>query len=96
MAVIVGIRQPIRQNDTRAVERVDLLVSAFGVEGKAFGSKRLTANVAIRASTSGLAEYEVLSRIDLKPGRYQLRIGASVSSLSTQGSVYYDIDVPDF
>ncbi len=96
VAVTVGIRQPIRQNAERAVERVDLLVSAFGVEGKAFGSKRLTANVAIRAGTSGLAEYEVLSRIDLKPGRYQLRIGASVSSLSTQGSVYYDVDVPDF
>ena len=96
VAVTVGIRQPIRQNAERAVERVDLLVSAFGVEGKAFGSKRLTANVAIRAGASGLAEYEVLSRIDLKPGRYQLRIGASVGTLSTHGSVYYDVDVPDF
>ena len=96
VAVTVGIRQPIRQNAARAVERVDLLVSAFGVEGKAFGSKRLTADVTIRAGASGLAEYEVLSRIDLRPGRYQLRIGASVGSLSTQGSVYYDIDVPDF
>jgi VWFA-related protein len=96
VAVTVGIRQPIRQNHARAVERVDLLVSAFGVEGKAFGSRRLTATVAIRAGASGLAEYEVLSRIDLKPGRYQLRIGASVGSLSTQGSVYYDVDVPDF
>lgn len=96
VAVTVGVRQPIRRNAERTVERVDLLVSAFGVEGKAFGSRRLTANVTLRAGASGLAEYEVLSRIDLKPGRYQLRIGASVGSLSTQGSVYYDIDVPDF
>jgi VWFA-related protein len=96
VAITVGIRQPIRHNAARALERVDLLVSAFGVEGKAFGSKRLTADVAIRAGASGLAEYEVLSRIDLKPGRYQLRIGASVGSLSTQGSVYYDVDVPNF
>lgn len=96
VAVAVGVRQPIRRNAERTVERVDLLVSAFGVEGKAFGSKRLMANVTLCAGASGLAEYEVLSRIDLKPGRYQLRIGASVGSLSTQGSVYYDVDVPDF
>ena len=96
VAVTVGVRQPIRRNAERTVERVDLLVSAFGVEGNAFGSRRLTANVTLRAGASGLAEYEVLSRIDLKPGRYQLRIGASVGSLSTQGSVYYDVDVPDF
>ena len=96
IAVTVGVRQPIRRNAERTVERVDLLVSAFSVEGKAFGSRRLTANVTLRAGASGLAEYEVLSRIDLKPGRYQLRIGASVGSLSTQGSVYCDIDVPDF
>jgi VWFA-related protein len=96
VAVTVGVRQPIRRNADRTIERVDLLVSAFDVYGKALGSKRLTANVTLRAGASGLAEYEVLSRIDLKPGRYQLRIGASVGSLSTQGSVYYDIDVPDF
>jgi hypothetical protein len=96
VAVTVGVRQPIRRNADRTIERVDLLVSAFDVYGKALGAKRLTANVTLRAGASGLAEYEVLSRIDLKPGRYQLRIGASVGSLSTQGSVYYDIDVPDF
>jgi hypothetical protein len=95
VAIVVGIRQPIRHSEARARERVDLLVSAFGVEGKAFGSKRMTADVTLRPGASGLAEYEVLSRIDLKPGRYQLRIGASVGSLSTHGSVYYDIDVPD-
>ena len=96
VAIAVGVRQPIRQNAGRNVERVDLLVSAFGVEGKPAGSKRLTADVTLRAGASGLAEYEVLLRIDLKPGRYQLRIGANVGSLSTQGSVYYDVDVPDF
>ena len=95
VAIVVGIQQPIRQSEARARERVDLLVSAFGVEGKAFGSKRMTAEVTLRPGASGLAEYEVLSRIDLKPGRYQLRVGASVGSLSTQGSVYYDIEVPD-
>jgi VWFA-related protein len=95
VAIAVGVRQPIREGGARHVEKVDLLVSAFNVDGKAFGSKRFRADVTLRAGASGLAEYEVLSRLDLKPGRYQLRIAANVGSLSTGGSLYHDVDVPD-
>ena len=69
VAIVVGVRQPIRPNQERHVERVDLQVSAYNVEGRQFGSKRLTANVAFRAGASGLGAYEVLSRLDLRPGR---------------------------
>ena len=93
---VFGIRQPIRHGQGRTVERVDLQVSAFDVEGRAFGSKAFRADVTIRSDASGLAEYEVLSRLDLKPGRYQLRVAASVRSLDISGSLYYDVDVPDF
>jgi hypothetical protein len=96
VALVVGVRQPIRPNEARAIEKVDLQVSAFNVEGKLFGSTRLRADVTVRAGATGLAEYEVLSRLDLKPGRYQLRVAANVGSLSTSGSLYYDVDVPDF
>jgi VWFA-related protein len=96
VTMVVGIRQPIRRSDARVVEKVDLQVSAFAVEGKHITSKRMVANVAIRPAASGLAEYEVLSRIDLKPGRYQLRVAAHVGSLATSGSLYYDVDVPNF
>lgn len=96
VAMVVGIKQPIRAGSSRTTDRVDLIVSAFNVDGKAFGTTRMNANVTIRAGASGLAEYEVLSRIDLEPGRYQLRVAAHVGSLSTSGSLYYDIDVPDF
>ena len=95
VAIAVGVRQPIREGGLRHVEKVDLQVRAFNVEGKAFGSKRFRADVTLRAGATGLAEYEVLSRLDLKPGRYQLRIAANVGSLSTGGSLYYDVDVPD-
>jgi VWFA-related protein len=95
VAIAVSVRQPIREGGERHVEKVDLQVSAFNVDGKAFGSKRFRADVTLRAGASGLAEYEVLSRLDLKPGRYQLRIAAHVGSLATGGSLYYDVDVPD-
>jgi VWFA-related protein len=95
VAVAVGVRQPIREGGLRHVEKVDLQVSAFNVEGKPFGSKRFRADVTLRAGATGLAEYEVLTRLDLKPGRYQLRIAANVGSLSTGGSLYFDVDVPE-
>jgi hypothetical protein len=95
VAIVVAVRQPLRPNQERHVERVDLQVSAYNVDGRHYGSKRLHADVVIRAGSSGLGAYEVLSRLDLRPGRYQLRIAANVGSLSTSGSLYYDVDVPD-
>jgi VWFA-related protein len=95
VALVVGIRQPIREMATRNVEKVDLQIRAFNVEGRPFASKRLRADVTIRAEASGLAEYEVLTRLDLRPGRYQIRIAGSIGSLSTSGSLYHDVDVPN-
>ncbi|MEX2661739.1 MAG: VWA domain-containing protein [Vicinamibacterales bacterium] len=95
VAIVVGVRQPIRASDERTVERVDLQVSAYNTDGRHFGSTRHRADVVIRAGSTGLGEYEVLSRLDLRPGRYQLRIAAHVGSLATSGSLYYDVDVPD-
>jgi VWFA-related protein len=95
VSIVVGVRQPIRANADRTVERVDLQVSAFNTDGRAFGSVRRRADVAIRPNAAGQAEYELLARLDLRPGRYQLRIAAHVASLATSGSLYYDVDVPD-
>jgi len=94
VAIILGVRQPIRDTSGRNV-RVDLQVSAFNLEGKPFGSQRLLANVTLRPDSGGLAEYEVLSQLRLRPGRYQLRLAAHVGSLATSGSIYCDVDVPD-
>jgi hypothetical protein len=96
VAIAVGFRQPIRQAGERFVESVDLQISAFDADGRSFGNSRSRADVTIRAGASGPAEYEVFGQIALKPGRYQLRIAADVASLATTGSVYFDVDVPDF
>jgi len=44
----------------------------------------------------GSFAYELLSRLDLKPGPYHLRLSASSSVHRKSGSVYYDVEVPDF
>jgi VWFA-related protein len=38
----------------------------------------------------------VTSRIDVPPGHYQLRIAATERGAKRTGSVYYDLEVPDF
>lgn len=95
VAIVLGVRQPIRPSAERTIEKVDLQVSAYNVDGKFFGSKRMQADVAIRGGATGLATYEVLSSLELKPGRYQLRMAAHVGSLGASGSLYVDVDVPD-
>jgi VWFA-related protein len=82
--------------ETRTVQSVELAATAFDVDGRAKGSRRLNARVVLLPTDGRQAEYEVLSRIDLRPGRYNLRIAAHNPALGVSGSVYYDIDVPDF
>lgn len=93
--LVLGVTQPIRQANVRTIERVDLQVRAFNTDGKQLAAAGFRADVAVRAGASGLAEYEVLARMDLKPGRYQLRTAANVGALATSGSLYYDLEVPD-
>jgi VWFA-related protein len=96
VAVMLAVKQPIRETGERTTEHVDLAVGAFNTDGRQLGGTRLRADVVVRSGATGLAEYEVLARLDLKPGRYQLRTAANVGALATSGSLYYDLDVPDF
>lgn len=75
---------------------VDLQISAFSPEGAARGSTRYETEVTLRPGPAGPIEYEVLSSAPLRPGRYQLRLSAHIGAQARSGSVYYDIDIPDF
>ncbi len=102
VALTLGIEQPAPAE--RAVDSVDLVVSALdATSGKQAASERVKAGLKLRpgnqdggAAGVGKTFYEVLSRLDLKPGRYQVRLGAASSLSGRSGSVYYDLDVPDF
>jgi hypothetical protein len=40
--------------------------------------------------------FRVLSALDVAPGRYQVRIAARSVNSDSSGSVFYDLDVPEF
>lgn len=96
VTIVLGLRQPAPKAGDRIPEKVELLSTAFTNRGQPRGSRRQTVSLVLRPSEIGEGRYEVLSRLDLRPGRYNLRFAAHSASLGRSGSVYYDIDVPDF
>jgi hypothetical protein len=95
VAIVVTLTQPAPVGVDRAVETVQLRVNAYDPSGRLRGSERLDGRVVLRPTPAGEATYELLSRLDLEPGRYELRVAAESALRRATGSVFYDIDVPD-
>ena len=91
-AVIVGIELPSAA--AGQARRVDFTVAAIDDGGKTRARLRFTTNFA--PPTAATPEWtHTGSRIDLAPGRYQIRV-AAVGADRTQGSVFTEITVPRF
>ena len=93
--VLLAFRHEMAARDERATETVAVRVDAYSPDGKLRASQALRAQLVLKPGPEGQVAYEVLTMVNLPPGRYQLRMGASLSRLRTSGSVYYDLDVPD-
>ena len=95
VAVVLGV---LERAGTGGRESVDLITTAFDSDGKSKRSARTKGDVVFRSGipAGDLVMYEVLSEIDLKPGRYQLRLAAHRNGTEASGSVFTDVDVPDF
>ncbi len=94
IAIALGVRHP--GGEHRRVESLTLNVSAFDMEGKFMAGTRGTAEVRVSETRLGPIEYEVYSRLPVSPGRYQLRVSVDNRSRGETGSVYTDVEVPDF
>jgi hypothetical protein len=91
---IVGSDLSLTQNG-----RVELSYLAVDAKGKTFGAKTDAVTLNLRPETkervasSGL---RMLNRLDLPPGRYQLRVASHDVGGGTVGSVLYDLEIPDY
>jgi VWFA-related protein len=77
---------------------LELALSASDAKGKTYPGDRNTINLAFKPDTLERVKargFRVVSQIDLPPGRYQLRIAAGEAT-GKVGSVFYDLEVPDF
>jgi VWFA-related protein len=98
LVITLGLRQPIDiQPGPPVKETVSFLTQAYSTNGDRRGSPRFhTVTLDLRPNPSGEVKYEVLSRLDLKPGRYHLRMSAQSRAFGKSGSIYHDIEIPDF
>ena len=85
-----------RLADERVSHVIDLIATAFTREGKPLGSRRQTARLTLRPTEAARRGTRSFRDSTLKPGRYQLRFATHNAALEKSGSVYVDVDVPDF
>lgn len=80
-------------------DKLKLSLTAIDATDKVRDSKTATVTLNLRPETQARVEaagFRVLSRLNLPPGRYQIRYAAYESGGDKVGSVRYDLEVPDF
>jgi VWFA-related protein len=90
IAIVLGARQ-----SSGSTAPVKMLAAAFGWDGRSADSVDQTVGVTWRPDASGSSRYEVVSRLTVKPGRYEVRVALDTAP-NQSGSVYTFVDVPDF
>jgi VWFA-related protein len=98
-SVLVGLEMLGRDLSLETNSKVDISYMAVDTKAKIFGARTDTITMNLRPDTKARVEqtgFRVLNRMELPPGRYQLRLAARDMTKATIGSVIYDLDVPDF
>jgi hypothetical protein len=104
VAVTIEITEPrqlVESADGRLGDEVRYAVLAVStMSGKPvtrFGNTaRLTSKRAMNNDSPAGVAYQMPMTLTLAPGRYQLRASATSATLKRGGSVYLDLDIPDF
>jgi hypothetical protein len=92
VAWLVGMDLPV--SATARNETLDVEMRLLDVEGRVHASLRREARFTIRPNAP--AAVQIVSRTDIRSGRYQVRVAARVAGLGVDGSVFSDVDVPDY
>ncbi len=79
--------------------QLEVTALAYDDKGKLRDSKPLTLKLDLRPQTReavAKSGFRLLTRLQLPPGRYQLRVGGREANGGRVGSVLYDLEVPDY
>ena len=95
VSIVLGIQQPAPGE--RVAEKVEVIASAYDTGYRNRGFFRQTAQLMLRPVEGTTdAKYEILSKLELRPGRYNLRFAVNSGMLRKSGSVFQEIEIPDF
>ena len=98
-SVAFGVELRGRDLSLASGNKVELTFLAVDADGKTRGSRTDVLTIDLRPETLARVQatgFRLLNRVDLPPGRYQLRLAARDSRTGTAGSVVYDLEVPDY
>ncbi len=83
----------------RFEDTIEVSLIAVSSDGKIRGGDQQKLTMQLKPETKPIVEqsgFRTVSRLDLPPGRYQLRVAGRDSNGGRIGSVYCDLAVPDF
>jgi hypothetical protein len=99
-SVLLGVELRGRDLQLSAADKIQLSYMAIDVDGKVKGGNTdMLSMTALKPETKARIEQtglRLLNRVDLPPGKYQVRVAAHDSAGGAVGSVLLDLDVPDF
>ncbi|MGC4085897.1 MAG: VWA domain-containing protein [Vicinamibacterales bacterium] len=98
-SVLVGIELSGRDLSLGENSKVDISFLAIDNKSKVFGASNNSLTLNLRPESKARVEQSgvrVLNRVELPPGRYQLRAAARDTLKNLMGSVIYDLEVPEF
>ena len=98
-SVLVGAEIRGRDLKLDANDKLEISYVAVDPRGKVRGGSNHSLTMNFRPERKALIEQtglRVLSRVEIPPGRYQLRFAARDVGTGSVGSVLYDLEVPDF
>jgi hypothetical protein len=88
-----------RNNGTLFTDNLELSYFSLNEQAKPLRGERRELELSLRPDTfqrARQAGLRINERIALAPGRYQLRIGLREQGSGVLGTVFYDLDIPDF
>jgi VWFA-related protein len=85
-----------RSAEGRGNRPVNVLAEAFDTNGRSVNYHHQALDIGAALSASGSSDYEILSRLPLEPGRYEIRVGVHDAADDRVGTVHTYLDVPNF
>lgn len=103
-SVAVGIEMDARrfgfgQKDGLFTDKVEVALIALDAQGKFKVGDRQTVQLQLKPETHAAVQargLRVFFRLNLPPGRYQLRAAATEAGSGATGTMFYDLQIPEF
>jgi VWFA-related protein len=93
LAIVAGMDRPAALS---ARGTLDVVATAFHDDWKPAGAWKQQLELAEMGSAGVGRHYDIASRLDLAPGRYEIRVAIDSRAAGRTGSAYASVTIPDF